>query len=133
MISGIRYKRASLEKAVRKPLRTPLYFIAGAYYHSLHQLIATWESYQQVLLRMANPQTPFLTRSRTKPLPGSEVVVANSEESGRFLDSVFGTMVYLYLLTLNALIMDDGLDTMNTVGRIGNAPGGCRSRLDFFG
>ena len=35
-------------------------------------------------------------------------------------------MAYLDLLTPAALIIDDGLDAMNTAGRIGNASGGCQ-------
>ena len=112
------------------PLRAP-YVLLLTRAILLHQLIATWESYQQVLLRKANPQTPRL------PLPAlTEVSFVNgsrtsSEEFDGFLGLVFGTVAYLYLLTFTALIIEDGLGTMNTGGRIGNASGVCWPRLDF--
>ena len=101
------------------PLRAP-YVLLLTHAILLHQLIATWESHQQVLLRKANPQTPW-----PSPPVLTEVSFVNgsrtsSEESGGFLGLVFGTIAYLYLLTFTALIIEDGLDTMNTGGRIGN-------------
>ena len=69
------------QKEVAYLLSYPLRLIADAYSLLHRQLIATWESYQQALLKKVNPQTPqpqHPTQTEASSVNGSGT---SSEES----------------------------------------------------
>ena len=49
-----------MQKEVHKASARPVCVTAGACYPLLHQLIATWGSHQEALIRKVNPQSPRL-------------------------------------------------------------------------